>query len=136
MEKLIFTEGGRAGFDVDLITIVTLWPVAIHDARRHEEVWVYEDDTAKQVRRVLKFTHVSTMGGRAPRHHLGELCLSTIYGYDPERHRWGPEERNSYLATDYSNTRRLLAETRQLIEQLDLRKDPSGGMSYYRRSKA
>lgn len=34
MEKLIFTEGGRAGFDVDLITIVTLWPVEIRNALR------------------------------------------------------------------------------------------------------
>ena len=136
MEKLIFTEGGSAGFDVDLITIVTLWPVEIRNALRHEQVWVYEDDTAKQIRRVLQFTHVTTLTGRAPRQHLGELRLSTIYGYDQERHRWGPEERNSYLATDNRNTRRLLAEAKQLIEQLDLRQGPSGGMSYYRRSKA
>lgn len=135
MEKLIFTEGGSAGFDVDLITIVTLYPVEIRNSLRREQVWVYEDDIAKQTRRVLQVTHVSTLAGRAPRHHLSELRLSTIYGYDQERHRWGPEERNSYLATDHRNTLRLLTEAKQLAE-LHLHQGPVGGMSYYRRTKA
>lgn len=130
MSQLTLVTGGDRALDLSKVVCGHLYTPQLDCGQRRLELWLFEDDKHSQTRRVLVVQHFTTLGGGLPRSYCRHnLKLTTIYGYDPQKNCWGPEERTSRMEMEPKDAARLYGEARTWI--LDKLVPYQNGPHYY-----
>lgn len=133
MKPLILIDGGTRTLDLDKATVAFLRRPEPRDNRKVVTHEIYIDDVDAKERLVLKVRHTCTLAGNKPRGSRDEITIYTIIGYDPDKRRWGPEERSAYLEVSWENGKRLIdAITEHTKEAMD---QFNGGKTWYAQAR-
>lgn len=110
MSQLLIIDGGSRTLDLSQCHIGHIYKPEIRAGRRVEQLWLFFDDRAKEERLVLQLLHRSTHKGNEIRGTMSDIKLTSIFGYDPQKNRWGPTERHSDMQITFANGKRLVQE--------------------------